>query len=137
MNDKTWMAGKLGASALARRFGAVAENLANVNTPAYKKKEVPFEDNLRSALEKNGSSQKLALKTTDEKHLGTNTQEKGIEVFQVREITNDEGIYRLDGNNVDPEIEMAKMAETKMAYNGILRMMAKRADMIKTAMGGK
>ncbi len=137
MNDKTWMAGKLGASALARRFGAVAENLANVNTPAYKKKEISFEDNLRSALENNCSSRKLTLKTTDEKHLGPNFRGKGTDGFKVEEITNDEGIYRLDGNNVDPEIEMAKLAETKMAYNGILRMMAKRADMIKTAMGGK
>jgi flagellar basal-body rod protein FlgB len=44
--------------------------------------------------------------------------------------------YRLDGNNVDPEIEMAKLAETKMAYNGIMRMMGKRAEMLKTAMSG-
>jgi len=32
---------------------------------------------------------------------------------------------------------MAKLARTRMAYNTILRLMAKRADLIKTSMGGK
>lgn len=135
MNDKAWLAGKLGASALARRFGAVVENLANVNTPGYKKKEVSFEENLRSALDRKGSSPALVLKTTHEGHIGPDAL--GPQGFHVENTTDSEGEYRLDGNNVDPEIEMAKLAETKMAYNGILRMMAKRGDMIKTAMGGK
>ena len=43
----------------------------------------------------------------------------------------------LDGTYVDPEVEMAKMMETRLAYDGVLRMMAKRVDMLKTAMGGK
>lgn len=137
MNDKTWMAGKLGVSALARRFGAVAGNIANVNTPGYKKKEVNFEENLREALDTRKSSLRLKLNTTNEDHIGPSAQKNGPENFQVEEVTDPEGIYRLDGNNVDPEIEMAKLAETKMAYNGILRMMAKRANMIKTAMGGR
>jgi flagellar basal-body rod protein FlgB len=45
--------------------------------------------------------------------------------------------YRLDENTVDPEVEMAKLAETRMAYNAVMRLMAKRTGLLKTAMGGK
>jgi flagellar basal body rod protein FlgB len=34
------------------------------------------------------------------------------------------------------EIEMAKMAETRMAYTAVTQVMAKRAELIRTAMGG-
>lgn len=136
MNDKTWIAGRLGAAALAKRFGAVAENLANVNTPGYSKKEVNFEDSLREALNTGEEKESLKVLTTHRDHIGSSSSPLRNEL-EVEEVTDTDGIYRLDGNNVDPEIEMAKLAETKMAYNGILSMMAKRASMIKTAMGGK
>lgn len=135
MRDKTWIAGRLGAGALAKRFGAVAENLANVNTPGYRKKEINFEDTLREALDTSSDgTSRLKVHTTHKDHIGPAALQAEL---SVEEVTDNEGIYRLDGNNVDPEIEMAKLAETKMAYNGILSMMARRANMIKTAMGGK
>lgn len=138
MDDKTWLAGKLASSALAERFNTVAENLANVNTPGYKKKEVAFEESLRSALNlRRSEDTTLPMKITDKMHIDPNSGTAGRkEDFQAEEFTDTEGECRLDGNNVEPEIEMAKLAETKMAYNGVLRMMGKRANMIKVAMGG-
>jgi len=136
MNDNVWLAGKLGTSALAKRFEAVADNLANVNTPLYKRKEVDFEDALREALGKPSEKGQLQLKTTDVKHLTNQGKSAFQETFEPDMETVYDNAYRLDGNNVDPEIEMAKLAETKMAYNGIMRMMGKRAEMLKTAMSG-
>lgn len=137
--DPVWLAGKVSASALAKRFEAVAQNIANVNTPGYKRKEVEFEDALREALESEGlcSAKKVKLEVTDEKHIGfSKSLEKLLkDGFKERVVT--EGAYRLDGNNVDPEVEMAKMTETRLAYNGIMRIMSKRMEMLKTAMGGK
>jgi len=137
MEDKTWVAGKLATSALAERFNAVAENLANVNTPGYKKKEVTFEENLRSALDMRRSPETLPMEITNKMHISQGSAALvDPDDFHADELTDTEGECRLDGNNVEPEIEMAKLAETKMAYNGILRMMGKRASMIKTAIGG-
>lgn len=134
-NDKVWLAGKAGSSALAKRFEAVANNIANVNTPGYKRQEVTFEEDLRSAIGTQKNSNKLAMKTTEKNHIGTSGN-KRLEDFQVNESTVEETSYRLDGNNVDPEIEMAKLAETRMAYQGIMKIMARRVEMIRTAMNG-
>jgi flagellar basal-body rod protein FlgB len=136
MNDNVWLAGKLGTSALAKRFEAVADNLANVNTPLYKRKEVDFEDALREALGKPSEKGQLQLKRTDGDHLANQGKPAIPATFEPDMKTVSDNAYRLDGNNVDPEIEMAKLAETKMAYNGIMRMMGKRAEMLKTAMSG-
>lgn len=134
-NDKVWLAGKAGSSAFAKRFEAVANNIANVNTPGYKRQEVTFEEDLRSAIGTRTTSDKLEMETTEKNHIGTSGN-KNLENFQVNESTVEETSYRLDGNNVDPEIEMAKLAETRMAYQGIMKIMARRVEMIRTAMNG-
>src|SRR6056297_213737 len=134
-NDKVWIAGKAGSSALAKRFEAVANNIANVNTPGYKRQEVTFEEDLRSAIGTRKTSNKLEMETTEKNHFG-NSGNNSLENFQVNESTVDDSSYRLDGNNVDPEIEMAKLAETRMAYQGIMKIMARRVEMIRTAMNG-
>ncbi len=134
-NDKVWIAGKAGSSALAKRFDAVANNIANVNTPGYKRQEVTFEEDLRSAIGTRKTSNKLEMETTEKNHFG-NSGNNSLENFQVNESTVEDSSYRLDGNNVDPEIEMAKLAETRMAYQGIMKIMARRVEMIRTAMNG-
>jgi len=133
-DDKVWLVGKVSAGALAKRFKAVAQNIANVNTPGYKRKEVEFEETLREALR---GTERVPLEVTQEGHIGGRKKLQELTADDFEEKTVSGEIYRLDGNNVDPEIEMAKMMETRMAYDGILRMMAKRMEMIKTAMGGK
>lgn len=135
-DDSVWLAGKLSARALGSRFQAVAENLANVNTPGYRRKEVDFEENLREALEGvEARTGRLEPTATDENHIGRRQDADTVE-FDIEEHTVEGDLVRLDGNNVDMEIEMAKMAETRMAYTAVTRVMAKRAELIRTAMGG-
>ncbi|GAB6280348.1 MAG: flagellar basal body rod protein FlgB [Thermovirga sp.] len=135
--DDLWAAQKISASGLAKRFAAVAENLANINTPGYARKEVFFEEELREAIRKQNGADRLKVAVTQENHIGQELPGSSSDEVQiVTQIVDDEP-YRLDGNNVDPEIEMAELAKTRMAYNTVLRLMAKRADMIKASMGGK
>jgi flagellar basal-body rod protein FlgB len=134
--DELWQAGKLGAAALAARFEATAENLANINTPGYERKEVFFEDALREALSE-GDPRQLRLATTCEGHISPGKVELDVAPEEVIRETSGGDSYRLDENTVDPEVEMAKLAETRMAYNAVMRLMAKRTGLLKTAMGGK
>ncbi len=135
-DDPVWQAGKWSAEALGKRFQAVAENLANVNTPGYKRKEVDFEENLREALETAGDDlSRLDPVATHQDHMGQPRMETSRN-FQVEEYTVEGDSVRLDGNNVDLEKEMANLAETRMAYSAVTRVMAKRAALIRTAMGG-
>ena len=46
-------------------------------------------------------------------------------------------MYRLDGNNVDPEREMAVMAETRMMYNAMNRLAAKKLAIYRTVIAGR
>jgi len=134
--DELWLAGKLSASALAARFEATAENLANINTPGYKRKEVFFEDALREAVS-GADSQRLRLAATREKHISPGKVALDVDQEEIIRETSGGVSYRLDENTVDPEVEMAKLAETRMAYNAVMRLMAKRTGLLKTAMGGK
>lgn len=99
----------LDASALRSRV--VAQNLANVDTPGYRRKEVSFEDQLQDLMKR-----KLAGSTTQEDHLpfgkGTDLSKVAPKVFEAADQT-------LPGevNNVDVDLEAAKMAENQILYN--------------------
>lgn len=99
----------LDASALRSRV--TAQNLANVDTPGYQRKEVNFEEQLRDVMNK-----KVAGMQTQEGHMpfgkGVDLTEVVPKVFEPKDQT-------LPGeiNNVDVDLEAAKMAENQILYN--------------------
>ncbi len=115
-----------------RRFRVVAQNLANMNTPGYKRREVTFEDQLREFL---GTERKrMPLKITNPRHMSNIPLKLDDVKPKVRR--DYYGAYRNDGNNVDPEIEMAKLAEARMEYQALMRFLSKRITMLKGVMTG-
>jgi len=101
------------------RNEAIAQNIANVDTPGYKRKTVSFEEELSDALSKNNS---FKGKRTDPRHIpigGRNIDEVGINVSE----DSSSNVMRLDGNNVDIENEMAQMAENNIRYNVLIQRM--------------
>jgi flagellar basal-body rod protein FlgB len=54
-----------------------------------------------------------------------------------REIRVSDEMYRLDGNNVDPEREMAVLAQTRMMHNAMTRYAARRVSSLRTAISGR
>jgi flagellar basal-body rod protein FlgB len=93
------------------RAKAIANNVANVNTPGYHRIEVTFEDQLRKALDKS----KLQGARTDEKHLELgklNISGINPKVKKPVDPTLPSGV-----NNVDIDAEMAKLAENQLLYN--------------------
>ena len=138
MIDHLWEVQKMAVAGLSKRFQAVSENLANINTPGYQRKEVLFEEALRTAAgltQEEENRLPLARSGEDEKETGEGMSARPPFSPVETRVTDEE--YRLDGNNVDPEIEMAKLAETRLAYNATMRLMAKRAEMLRIAMGGR
>lgn len=98
------------------RNEVTAQNIANVDTPNYKKRTVKFEEYLANAL--NDSSFK-GFKT-DSRHIdigGGNIDSVSAKVTQdYKELST-----RLDGNNVDIEAEMAAMAQNTIQYNTLVQ----------------
>lgn len=99
----------LDASALRSRV--VAQNLANVDTPGFRRKEVSFEDQLQDLMKR-----KLAGSVTQEDHLPFG---KGVDLTKVAPKVFEAADQTLPGeiNNVDVDLEAAKMAENQILYN--------------------
>ena len=92
------------------RNDAIGNNLANVDTPGYKRQDVAFESVLKKAL---GCCR---YKTMDAKVAALKTERLTPAVF-----TDHAGYsYRLDKNNVDVDTEGVMLAENQLKYQGLM-----------------
>lgn len=95
----------------AMRSRAISQNIANAMTPNYERVEVSFEEQVREAMKK-----QLNGNRTDEQHmeLGRKASLKKVEAFTYRpyDPTNPGEL-----NNVDIDLENAKMAENQIHYD--------------------
>ncbi len=100
------------ASAANSREEILTNNLANVDTPNYKRKDVAFQDFLEQAL--------IGGEPLDERIAEVNTH---LSDFGGLIYTDSSSLsYRLDGNNVDADAESAKLAENQIRYNTLVDM---------------
>lgn len=108
----------------------ISNNIANVNTPGYKRSEVAFRDQLKRAL----SQSDVSLSRTHASHLPV-----AINVSQVEpkvEIDS-EAAMRWDGNNVDVEREMAKLSHNSMEYNMFSTLLRRSFDGLRRVIEGR
>ncbi len=98
-----------------------AENIANAETPGYKKKYVAFEEYLQQ------SKMKLRMNTTDEKHLSSSPNS-----VQAKQITQDNTSITNDENNVDIEMETTEMVKDALRYQVLSRLMSANIDRYNT-----
>jgi flagellar basal-body rod protein FlgB len=130
--DFTWKVLEKDMEGLAQRFKATSRNLAHVNTPGYARRNVSFENELRVV---NNAGDKLKMKTTDPGHIPTRPHLVSAVTPAETKITDE--IYRLDGNNVDPEREMAVLAETRMMYGAMSRFAARKLSGYRMVIAGR
>lgn len=83
------------------RNEVINNNLANAETPGFKKKTVVFESYLRDALANNQIKSAGDLKNISPSIWVTHSQYD----------------YRIDGNNVDPETEMVDLYQNSVRYD--------------------
>jgi flagellar basal-body rod protein FlgB len=98
------------------RNEAISQNIANIDTPLYKKKTVAFEEYLNEALDGNG----IEGIRTDKRHIPIgqkNLDEVDIKLSE----DNSQTSMRIDGNNVDIDSEMAEMAKNTIKYNTLIQ----------------
>lgn len=105
--------------ATALRHRAIANNLANVETPGYTREDVSFEDQLRSAIQDASSSESVSEDAV-----------QGIDPNLTYD-TNEP--IRENGNNVDVDKEMAKLAENTIQYETLLQSLSIKDGMIRSA----
>ena len=103
----------------ALRHRAIANNLANVETPGYQRQDVVFESELRAAI--------------DSSTLSTDTQMEQARAMSPNVIGDSVSPARDNGNNVDADREMARLADNTIRYETILQCLNLKGDMLKTA----
>ena len=99
----------LGVASL--RHEVISNNIANVNTPGFKRSEVTFEESLKKAL--NAQNAKLSMAVTNPDHVNGTPRWGEIEEKIVKE---EHTSLRHDGNNVDLDVEMAQLAMNSINY---------------------
>ncbi len=106
------------------RNEAIAHNIANADTPNYKRQDVAFESELRKALGYN------RYQTMDSKVDNVKTSRLNAQLYT------DYGdfSYRLDGNNVDIENENVMLAENQLKYQGLLTSINQEFANLQTVM---
>lgn len=141
---------ELGLDGASLRQKALANNIANVNTPDYKRKDVDFISTLKSIVDKSNNqparsfhklsdlanlslkSTNLSLKTTDESHLkGANSTKSFQSIKPFKQVTISDTSYRNDGNNVDIDVEMAELAKNNIYYNTLVQQINERFKNLK------
>ena len=97
----------------------IANNIANVNTPGYKKMEVSFADQLEKALNKDSMNKfdTLQPKIVISKEDSSET-------------------VRNDGNNVDMDKEVSSLVKNTLTYSIYTQLLAKKYEVVKSAIEG-
>lgn len=103
--------------ATAMRQTAIAQNLANVNTPNYRRVEVNFEQSLAGAL--------------------ASGDRKAVDSFAPQMTQDIAAPLRADGSSVDIESEAAAQAANGMTYQALAQVMRARIDIVESAIGGR
>lgn len=107
------------ADASWKRNEVIANNIANVDTPGYKRKDVQFESLLMTALTGDNSLDKrVANVRTDNLNAQVYTDNANLS-------------YRLDGNNVNIDTETANLAENQIRYYALMDSMQQEFSRLK------
>lgn len=90
----------------------ISSNIANINTPNYKTKDLVFNDELNNKLDNN-----LKMKITNSKHISSidnNTSIGNPKLIQVAGLEEQN-----DGNNVNLDTQMSEMSKNKVLFDAI------------------
>lgn len=104
------------------RNDILANNIANVDTPNYKRKDVQFETYLMTSLSGGDSlDENITNADLDELQPTTYVDQSNLS-------------YRLDGNNVDINTESSELAKNQLKYYTLLDSMSQEFGRLKSAM---
>jgi len=107
----------------------ISGNLANIDTPGYKAKEIRFDQELKKASEQN----EINMKTTSPGHLSHSIENRkgSFPVYEVKSSGNGES------NQLSLDMEMAKMMRNNLLYDASAKLLSKKFKALRTAIEGR
>ena len=98
------------ADAAWLRNEVISNNIANADTPGYKRQDVDFESQLEKALGRTNPEEMDFKVAALKRHDLEATTHSDFSAFD----------YRLDENNVDIQVENVNLAKNQLKYNGLM-----------------
>lgn len=126
VTDKTLRALATSLKFREMRQELMSGNVANANTPEYKAQKLDFEAALARALDVDGN---LSMDATDGRHF--NVGGGGFDTLEPEVYEDPNGVVAENGNTVDVEAEMARMAENKIMYDTTVQLINKKLGLMK------
>ncbi|MDD5008480.1 MAG: hypothetical protein PHU49_07820 [Syntrophorhabdaceae bacterium] len=84
----------------------IAGNLANVDTPNYKERDIDFKAELERKM-------------------------SGVDNIEVREKTDYDGLGTIDGNTVNIESQMMKLTENQLMFHSLIQVATKKISLMR------
>ncbi|HOX05755.1 MAG TPA: flagellar basal body rod protein FlgB [Planctomycetota bacterium] len=118
-----------------QRHAVLANNVANVDTPGFRAKDLPeadFQKALRAAVEsRRNGAEPLVLGT------GGNLRRAADGGVELRPVESGSGVMRGDGNDVALDQEMSKLLKNAMTIQVFNRMLAGKFQSLGLAIRGR
>ncbi|MFC0214331.1 flagellar basal body rod protein FlgB [Paenibacillus chartarius] len=126
----TMMERSLDASALRQKV--IANNIANVDTPNFKRSDVLFEELLENEM--NGGVSGIVGNRTNPRHFYIGNRSAQVEA----KIQTDESTTMNNNmNNVDVDYEMSLLAKNQLRYNVMIQQVNADFQKLRTVLGGR
>lgn len=129
LNDRSigtitsWLGG------LSQRSQAISDNIANIDTPGYVRKEVPFEAALQRAIGQGANR----LATTDPRHITAGTSAGNqLSSQATQQLTSS----RADSNSVDIDQEMVLLSDTQMRFQAASSALNSKVQILRNVIRG-
>jgi flagellar basal-body rod protein FlgB len=101
--------------AAVQRQKVIARNLANVDTPGFRAKEIKFSKDLKEALDRGDREvSDIAIETVDR-----------------------DGPVKPDGNSVDLDRELSDLSGNALTYQTLVTLVSMKTNMVRSAIAGR
>lgn len=104
-----------------RRHEMLAENVANVETPGFRARDITFERELSTA----------------QKARALPAPGVGAESLDLRLVDRPDFVTKFDGNTVDIDRQMTRMAQNTLYHNAVIQLLNSRFNALKSAINGR
>jgi flagellar basal-body rod protein FlgB len=102
---------------LAARHRAYANNIANLETPGFRPSDVPFEAQLRQIRDQMQEDPSMAGRA---------------DRLSLEPSADDQGANRVDGNGVQADQQITRLAESTLTYEALAQAARMRGDLLRS-----
>ena len=121
-----------------QRNRVLANNIANIDTPYYRRRELPvaeFQAQLQKAIDHREKTNPRVFQFQASRNITPNTL-GGVTARPLIEPLRNGGFLRHDGNSVNIDREMAELSKNTLLHNVMVQILIKEFNMLNTAISG-